>query len=205
MKSWNYYKCNPSALQLGGCHGFDQNEDFKAMEANELTKEGCCMAMTVRFFDHYVKGVKPGDFVNWLKGTDAQKDIIDLHTAYKTNSNTGATTLKALVRMVEDDIFKAHGYTKVEHMVFPTIRFTNLEGDTVKLYSEKPLVFKPIYFAKLSTGKSHAMGIILDQKAGNYYFFDPNEGIATFKELNDMGQWVEKVKAVYDEEWSAYF
>jgi hypothetical protein len=206
VSSWNDWgkKCNPYALGLGGVYPFDQGKDFKAMEVSELTKGGCCMTMTVRFFDHYCDGVRPAEYLKWLKGAGT-KDIIDKQTVYINHSNSGLTTMKALVRMVEDDILANKGYSKVEHMWFPTLNFSRLADDSVKQFGGSSRVFKPIYFANASTSKSHAMGIILDEDAGVYYFFDPNEGIASFKQLADMRQWVEHVQSEYDKAWSAYF
>ena len=111
------------ALGLGGVYPFDQSKDFKAMEVSELTKGGCCMAMTLRFFDQYYDGTRPAEYLKWLKG-EGTKDIIEKQTVYINHSNTGFTTGKALVRMVEDETLKRKGYIKVEHMFFPTLDFS---------------------------------------------------------------------------------
>ena len=164
------------------------------------------MAMTLRFFDHYVQGNDPNDFFKWVVGDEGKKDIVDTQTVYINHSKSGATVLKALIRLVEDAELEKMGYKRVEHMWFPTIDFSRLANDTVKQFKGDSRVFKPIYLSNLSTGKSHAMGVVLDEVAADYMFFDPNEGIARFNGLKYMHEWVTDVTTKeYGPAWSGYF
>jgi len=205
---WVDYNCSPKK-EGGQVCPFEQSEDFlKGIKLSVETSEGCCMAMTLRFFEMYIPG-QSSDFLNWLKGEQGRKVVSENQTRYINNSKSllggFGTFMKAVVRLVEDSELEKLGYDKVEKMIFPTTDFSRLANDSVKQYPH-PRIFKPAFFANASTGKSHAIGVILDSGASQYYFFDPNEGVAEFTDLDGMKKWVARAStACYNPAWSAYF
>ncbi len=205
MSGWK--KINPETFG-GEVIPFSQKKEFKWMEVSTLTEDGCCMAMTVCFFQHCHQGKEPNHFFDWLRGPRGRSTVIKLQTTYIASSKAGgtlATALKALVRMVEDQKLVEAGFTKVDSPWFPVVRFAALPDDATQRFSGAPVVYKTMYLSNLSNGTAHAMGFVLDETNGRFIFFDPNQGIARFNTIELLKTWLVNVFPMYDKDWSGYF
>jgi hypothetical protein len=199
--------CAPSGFH-GTTFAFSQGEEFPWMETSELTKGGCCLAMTIRFFDQYNPGADIADYFAWVKSKGGVADIIKTQSVYINHSRSGGaffSALKAVARMTEDDTLTSLGYSKVHGPWFPTLAFSELPLEATREFDGEPCLFKMMYLSKLPSGEAHAMGIILDDANHVFIFFDPNEGAAVFPTINDMRQWLVTAVPKYDSDWSGYY
>ena len=207
MPGWNAMGCDPS--DSGGVvFEFCQRDDFPWMQISELTKGGCCMAMTIRFFEHYNRGGSVIAFFDWLKSPTGREDIIQTQEKYLNHSRFGGavfSALRAIARIAEDSKLVSMGFTKVHGPIFPTIAFSSLPGEATKEFVGEPRVFKIVYLSDLSDGSAHAMGFVLDTTVNAFLFFDPNEGVAQFSRAEQMRQWLVNVYPQYGDDWSGYY
>lgn len=199
--------CDPDGY-AGLTIPFSQTDEFPWMSMSELTKGGCCLAMTIRFFDHYYAGTNIPDYFTWLTSTAGSKDIMNTQSFYINHAKSGGaifSALKAVARIAEGDKLVSLGYTKVHSPYFPTIDFSEFPAEAMREFNGEPRVFKMIYFSDLKDGTAHAMGIILDNNNGAFMLFDPNEGLAQFGRKDKMREWLTKVYPEYDAAWSGYY
>jgi hypothetical protein len=179
------------------------------------TKAGCCMAMTVFFFEWYwdQRGRNLLGYFKWLQTVKGISSVMNLQTKYLgwetrglgrglvNERTTWSTALSALRREVEDGTYKAFGFTKIDSPWFPSFP-SSLAKKVMEDFTARGCVYKPIYLA--TTDKAHAIGAVLDYSAGRYSFFDSNHGLAQFTDPQEMKAWLEAVTDEYGE-WTAFY
>jgi len=179
-----------------------------------LTVAGCCMALTVNFFEWYLAGKETSGYFKWLQTPSGISKVINMQTKYlgwSTSFGSAPTQtangvgmfLNALRRKVENETYRSLKFVDVHSPIFPSFP-SSLADEVTKDFSKHGRVFKPIYLASLS-GNAHAIGAILDYNQSRYLFFDPNEGVAEFMSVPPMKTWLERVEPEYGESYTAFF
>jgi hypothetical protein len=179
-----------------------------------VTTAGCCMALTVNFFEWYLSGKDVEGYFAWLQTPGGISKVMNMQTKYlgwstsfggePTRTGNDVTRfLNAFRRKVEDDIYKSLKFTDVHSPMLPS-RLGSLADEVTRDFSKHGRVFKPIYLAALS-GTAHAIGAILDYGQSRHLFFDPNEGVAEFMKVPHMKTWLEGVEPEYKDNYDAFF